>query len=245
MATAAYAAVPTAPEPVSYLDYHARRFAFLLDAVATVARPDSAILDIGRSPFTAMLEQRYADVSTLGFGPDADNHIVYDLNNAATGRIATERQYDVIVFAEVIEHLYTAPETVLARLGEILAPGGVIIVQTPNAVDLIKRIKLLVGRNPYERIRTDTTNPGHFREYTKAELFEVARAAGYEVLSHSFAEYFGSYQRGWRGAIGLPFLRAVAALWPPLARGQTVILRRHQDTMPRLPNTPVNGLITR
>ena len=68
--------------------------------------------------------------------------------------------YDVIVFAEVIEHLYTAPELVLPYLRELLVLGGVLLLQTPNAVSLRKRAKLLLGVNPFERIRTERDNPG-------------------------------------------------------------------------------------
>lgn len=223
MNTAAIATASDIIAPVGYQEYHARRFGYLLDAVERVAQPGSAILDIGRGPFTDMLAARYRDVTTLGFAGPATGHITCDLND--TGRIRTERRFDVIVFAEVLEHLHTAPETVLTRLRGLLRPGGYLIVQTPNACDLIKRIKLLAGRNPYERIRTTTMNPGHFREYTRAELFDIATAASFEVIDHRYAEYFGCYDRGWRSAIGLPFLRAVAAVLPSLARGQTMILR--------------------
>lgn len=225
MASIAFDFAPTAPEPVSYEQYHSRRFGYLMRAVDAVASPGSAILDIGRGPFTSMLSKRYADVTTLGFACGSAGHIAYDLNTAARQPIPTDRQFDVVVFAEVIEHLHTAPETVLSRLREIIRPGGHLILQTPNAADLLKRLKLLTGRNPYERIRQDTGNPGHFREYTRAELITLASEAGYTVVSHSYGEYFGCYDRGWRGVVGLPILRAVAALVPSLARGQTLVLR--------------------
>ena len=64
--------------------------------------------------------------------------------------------------------------------------GGVLVVQTPNAVSLPRRLAMLGGRNPYELIREDATNPGHFREYTAAELRRYAAVAGLAVesLSH-------------------------------------------------------------
>jgi hypothetical protein len=54
-----------------------------------------------------------------------------------------------IVFAEVIEHLFTAPELVLAYLHELLVPRGQLLLQTPNAASLRKRLKLALGRNPF------------------------------------------------------------------------------------------------
>ena len=50
------------------------------------------------------------------------------------------------------------------------------MVSTPNALWLKHRIKLLMGRHPYELIREDKGNPGHFREYTAGELGDIARA---------------------------------------------------------------------
>ncbi|MDP9149663.1 MAG: hypothetical protein M3O36_06955 [Myxococcota bacterium] len=45
------------------------------------------------------------------------------------------------MFAEVLEHLHTAPELVLAFLRRLLLPQGLLILQTPNAASLSKRIK--------------------------------------------------------------------------------------------------------
>src|SRR5205823_6516869 len=108
----------------------------------------------------------------------------FDLNDAQsedTWRRDIPR-YDVVVMAEVIEHLYTAPELVLGFLKTLVADNGLVIIQTPNAAALSKRLKLLFGRNPYELIRVDTTNPGHFREYTSRELIRIAEGAGFEVV---------------------------------------------------------------
>ena len=89
---------------------------------------------------------------------------------ARRARAAGMPRYDLVVFAEVIEHLHTSPVHTLAFVRGLLADAGVLILQTPNAASLPKRLKLLAGRNPYELIRADGGNPGHFREYTLAEL---------------------------------------------------------------------------
>ena len=84
--------------------------------------------------------------------------------------------------AEVIEHLYTAPEIVLKCIKKIIKQNGYFIIQTPNAASLSKRMKLMFqGRNPYEMIRVDHNNPGHFREYTVDELEKIfIDLSGYE-----------------------------------------------------------------
>jgi SAM-dependent methyltransferase len=180
-----------------YLAYHAPRYAFLLRLLAKYAAAPKSVLDIGPSPLTELLRRHFpARVDTLGFGPDhraADgDHYELDLNDVLRpgGPRADLPRYDVIVMAEVIEHVHTAPEAVLGYLRAHLAEGGVLALQTPNAVSLPKRIKMIFGLNPYERLRLDPGNPGHFREYTLTELLSVAGESGFTAVHASIHSYF-------------------------------------------------------
>jgi hypothetical protein len=51
-------------------------------------------------------------------------------------------------------------------------------------------MRLALGRNPYERLRLYSVNPGHIREYTKRELCEIAGSVGLQCLSHSYLNWF-------------------------------------------------------
>ncbi|WP_342349250.1 methyltransferase domain-containing protein [uncultured Nitrospira sp.] len=166
---------------------------------------DAKVLDIGRSYMSFMLAEYYSDVATLGFplgehgyahehaGAQGERqpgrHIVFDLNDAQTRGIASSEQFNLIVFAEVLEHLFTAPELVLHALRELLVEDGLIVCLTPNATALPKRIRLLRGTNPFERIRINCNNPGHYREYTKTELEQMGLTAGLEMVHHEFGNY--------------------------------------------------------
>jgi 2-polyprenyl-3-methyl-5-hydroxy-6-metoxy-1,4-benzoquinol methylase len=172
--------------------------------------PGVRILDVGPSPLTQQLSRELGlPVESLGLestevdgGPSRPRHHSFDLNDAQyRERWRTNfGPYDVIVFAEVIEHLYTAPELVLLYLKQLLVPGGVLLLQTPNAVSLRKRLKLALGLNPFERIRPDRSNPGHFREYTLAELCEILTGAGFTVEKSWMKYYFdAAYERHERG----------------------------------------------
>ena len=90
---------------------------------------------------------------------------------------------------EVIEHLYTAPELVLSFIKTFLAPEGFLIIGTPNAVSMDKRLSILKGENPYEKIRKDNTNPGHFREYTADELQQIGRQIGLKAESIEYHDF--------------------------------------------------------
>jgi cyclopropane fatty-acyl-phospholipid synthase-like methyltransferase len=223
-----------------YTAYHAPRFAHVLDTLAhhgVGAR--SKVLDIGRSRLTELMHEQFGcQVDSLGFGGDSPTpegrHFEFDLNRSQRPedwRTDLPR-YDVIVMAEVIEHLYTAPQLVLRFIRTLLVPGGLLLVQTPNAADLSRRIKLVLGRNPYEMIRTDVTNPGHFREYTRAELRALAEATGFHVQRMRTRFYFdmryaihgdsGNHPRPVRGTIKNLIYASLPA---PLRWGITAELR--------------------
>jgi len=133
-------------------------------------------------------------VDTLGLESSADldsgsDHYQADLNRPGS-LPAVLPMYDMIVFAEVVEHLHTSPGLVLEALREHLVSRGILVIQTPNAAALPKRLKLLAGRNPYEPIREDPSNPGHFREYTLRELRTIAVRAGFQVMAVFRRFYF-------------------------------------------------------
>ncbi|CAG0994769.1 hypothetical protein PHYC_02495 [Phycisphaerales bacterium] len=186
-----------------YLAYHAPRFAVLLRLLAKHARPGrvgGTLLDIGESVCTPLMgRQQNCTPDSLGLGPDRNRdgggrHFEFDLHNCqdeARWRRGLPT-YDAVVFAEVIEHLHVAPSLVLRFLRSLLNPGGVLILQTPNALALHKRLLMLAGRHPYEKIRENPAIPGHIREYTLDELRDYAAGAGLneiEVVRESYFDY--------------------------------------------------------
>ncbi|HEY7095624.1 MAG TPA: class I SAM-dependent methyltransferase [Terriglobales bacterium] len=219
-----------------YARYHYKRYSYLIALVHDLLpERKSRILDVGRGLFTNILAAEYPNVTTLGFAsaisampmvPKHIPHIVFDLNGAQhKSNWTTLPQFDLIVFAEVIEHLYTAPELVMSMLSSSLAQDGYCIVQTPNAVALHKRVLSVCGRNPYERIRLDNSEPGHFREYTKHELVAIGRYAGLTVVRHEYKNYFGVQGGALRKLAGTLF-ELVTLPFPSLRRGQTIVFHK-------------------
>lgn len=220
--------------------YHAPRYAFLLRLLDRhlTAAPARA-LDIGRSELTDLMARRLRlPVDSLGFEPDeptaTGRHYHFDLNRAQHEE--TWRRdlptYDLVVMAEVIEHLYTAPSLVLRFLGTVVRPDGLLVLQTPNAAALGKRIRLLWGHNPYERIREDRSRPGHFREYTGPDLVNYVTGAGFVVEACYYRSYFnlrhprglGEGQApGWSWRVK-DLLYRIAP--PRLRTGITIVVRR-------------------
>ena len=188
-----------------YVAYHAPRYAALLALVSEyVGDGPGSVLDIGRSTLTELMRRRFGrPIDTLGFQRDeygtAGHHYQFDLNDAQhESRWRRDLpQYQLVVMAEVIEHLHTSPRLVLSFIGSLMAPGAALILQTPNAAALHKRLALLFGCNPYEQIREDVTNPGHFREYTLRELAGFGQTVGLSLERHLFGNYFDYRYAGY------------------------------------------------
>ena len=215
----------------TYLECHAKRYAHLLNTVAAHNPAPLAALDIGPGFQTTLLHDAFPalEIDTLGGGfvPDfARRHHEFDLNDFHyPERDPGLAKYDLILFCEVIEHLYTMPETVLTRLRPHLRRGGALIVQSPNAVQWRHRVRMALGRNPYDRIIP--SRMGHYREYTAAELRQIAAAAGFAVHSLELRNYFGLRKRRITSLIDcllwpIPSLRAgiTAVLTPGTAPAQ-------------------------
>ncbi|MBK1878321.1 class I SAM-dependent methyltransferase [Pelagicoccus mobilis] len=181
-------------EATRYWQLHRKRFAWMARFAGErlASKSELRILDVGNSFQTVLLKKTflYSEVDTIGFldhrfsAGEASVHYEMDLNDAYWPERWPELRgegYDLILFAEVIEHLYTSPEQVLNCLKSMLRSGGRILVQTPNAAALKKRLKLLSGKNPYELIRLDRGNPGHFRELTVSDLRRYAKLCGLQV----------------------------------------------------------------
>jgi hypothetical protein len=221
--------------PISeYSEYHAKRFRYLMSTLNQfVPSREAELLEVGRSPFSNILHKNYGKLTTIGFPLDQGYiskleaveqsipHKIFDLSHSANRDLWLKSPpFDAIVFAEVIEHLYVAPEHAISFLASLLKSKGILICQTPNAAAIHNRIKLLFGRNPYNRIALDGSEPAHFREYTKAELIEMYEKAGFEILEHSFINYFG-YENPVVGAIDIS-----TGWWPSFRRGQTLVVRK-------------------
>ncbi len=174
-----------------------------------VQNPQAQVLDVGPSYLTELLAQKYENVSTLGLDIQSDDggqretstitnerpHITFDLNHSPFPNRwpKVHQSFDLIVYAETIEHLPIAPEYSLAFLGTLLAENGILLITTPNAAMIMKRLLLLIkGKNPYERFRLFTENPGHYREYTMNELRNYGARCNFEIIHAEYINFYHS-----------------------------------------------------
>jgi hypothetical protein len=172
-----------------------------------VPNSNAHVLDVGPSYLTKLLTEFYSNVCTLGLDTNIDDggqretstialglpHITFDLRlTPYPDRWPDIHQsFDLIVYAETIEHLPIAPEYSLVFLSNFLSENGILLVTTPNAAMIMKRfILLLKGKNPYEQIRSFGENPGHYREYTMDELITLGTRCKLEVVHTEFINFY-------------------------------------------------------
>lgn len=96
---------------------------------------------------------------------------------------------DVVFVGNVIEHLPHSPRPFMADLKRVLKPGGHLVMDTKNAVDLKTRLKMLAGISNWpvlEGIYEPEMNIHHHKEYTLGELKQLFEFAGFRNI-HGFA----------------------------------------------------------
>ena len=97
-----------------------------------------------------------------------------------------------LIFAlEIVEHL-TSPFHLMTEAYRLLAPGGHLVITTPNVTRIGNVFKLLIGRSPNDRLAppgydnpNDEWRP-HAREYAMHELAMMLRHVGFEVPTTRF-----------------------------------------------------------
>lgn len=103
-------------------------------------------------------------------------------------------QFDYVIMSEVIEHLLENVDLPLKEAARVLKKDGRLIISTPNACELGKRLLFLFGHNIYFDIRTFYSRDKykrHNREFTMAELKWLLRKNGFCVRK---SRYLSSWE---------------------------------------------------
>lgn len=88
-----------------------------------------------------------------------------------------DKEFDVIVASEFIEHLYK-PEEIIKKIYKTLKPGGLFVGSVPNAFSLINRIRLFMA----QPMKTTLSDPTHVHQFSYRELKRI------------FNKYFGKIE---------------------------------------------------
>jgi len=89
------------------------------------------------------------------------------------------QQFDLLVAVEIIEHLEN-PRAVAREWRRLLAPGGMLVMSTPN-VECIRSLLALVFRGHFLPF-TEPWYPAHITALTAADVQRVLAEAGFEEI---------------------------------------------------------------
>lgn len=100
------------------------------------------------------------------------------------------KKFDLIIFSEVIEHLYPAhQEIVLKELQKLTSNKGVIIITCPNKSCIIKKIIRFGQQVPklkkyISKLGKFEGLEGHVAEPSFLELNKIVKRNGFEIIQH-------------------------------------------------------------
>ena len=96
-----------------------------------------------------------------------------------------ENYFDGCMIHDFIEHLHETPRNLLNNAGLVVREGGYLFVSMPNAVNLRKRLSVIMGKSNYPAVEMfyHCIGPwrGHVREYTLPEQDYILRSSGFVV----------------------------------------------------------------
>lgn len=94
-----------------------------------------------------------------------------------------DASFDVVLFAELLEHLAVNPVWALSEMHRVLAPGGHLVVTTPNALSAERLESLVTGRRPMVDRYYPLLGYGarHNREFAAWELALLLDETGFDV----------------------------------------------------------------
>jgi SAM-dependent methyltransferase len=199
--------VADAPEEEmrNYGTHDFRRFVYTYGLAANL---NGKCLELGANPyFTTMLLKKFSKLElTLANyfddsgSKDGEQSVKYDdiytgenLNqlfkfqhfNTETERFPWEDgTFDVVIYAEILEHLTNNPCHVLREIKRVLKPDGSLILTTPNVARLENVAKIIAGSNIYDPYSGYGPYGRHNREYNRHELVNLLQFEGFNCDVH-------------------------------------------------------------
>ena len=130
-----------------------------------------------------------------------------------------------------------SPRRLFREIVRVLKPGGVLVIATPNAVNIRKRAYVLLGRSNFPVLRDwyeigDPVWRGHVREPIIRDLHQLAEWNGLEVVGTYGRNFIGRRSRVLRSLpVGLVNAMAVCSdcllrVFPSLCSDIHVVARK-------------------
>lgn len=148
-----------------------------------------SVLEVGCSSgaFGELLKKQRPNCIVWGIEPDRQSahNAELRLDHVIHGEFSADhpdlrdRQFDVICFNDVLEHL-TDPERILTDCKRLLAPHGVVVASLPNILFFYQITKILIEQDwRYEE--SGIMDNTHLRFFTKKSIRRMFENSGYRV----------------------------------------------------------------
>jgi SAM-dependent methyltransferase len=177
-----------------------------LNIARTVLRhlePGGRILDFGSGPCdkTAVLQalgykcSAYDDLQDDWHKIDGNRQQIFtfakefgiDFKLAGNGPLPFQKDaFDMLMMHDVLEHLHDSPRDLLNDLLGLVRPEGLFFTTVPSAVNIRKRIRVVLGKTNLPDFDYYYWYPGswrgHVREYTREDLNKLAEHLNLEII---------------------------------------------------------------
>ncbi|MCB9915439.1 MAG: class I SAM-dependent methyltransferase [Planctomycetes bacterium] len=107
----------------------------------------------------------------------------YDARLGSLADLDASERFDVISFADVLEHTPFPAETLTAAAAH-LAPGGLLFVSMPNVDSYPWKVLDRKGANPY------WTEIEHYHNFSREHLYWLLRRTGFEPCDYAVSERY-------------------------------------------------------
>ncbi|HBI15700.1 MAG TPA: hypothetical protein DDY20_09340 [Desulfobulbaceae bacterium] len=195
------------PWKINYLTMQAHRYAITLEHLSCLPK-ETRTLEIGAMPFGFTLLLRHVlfnDVQASDFDDkfqpvhaekQARKEIFISKDGAISYGIDISRfniekdpwpyeddSFDLVIAAEVLEHMIQDPMHVVSEANRVLRKGGNLFISTPNLLSLWKLDRLFDGLQPIGDpfYRLDSVYNRHNRELTPEEVGVLYNSGGFDV----------------------------------------------------------------
>ncbi len=137
--------------------------------------------NIGYSSFDQLLRAAISSnlvtiVPDMSFIPDdveINPELIHYLD-LTTENTVIQRSYDLLICTEVIEHIFADDRIIFANLDKLTKPNGFLVISVPNAISLVRRLLVMLGKNNITQKRNIIKGTfggyGHIREYAMYEI---------------------------------------------------------------------------
>lgn len=197
-----------------------------LNLILSRIRAGSRVLEVGCHTgfFSRLLTDHGCRVTGIELNPEASAIAASHAEEVVTGDAGDARlwdalrpDFDVVLFIDVLEHLYD-PWTALRNAKRTLAPGGVVLFSLPNVASWTV-LRQLIFRRRFCPPETGLYDPTHIRFFTLSEAKELAEQSGYRVVAvHPlWPSIPGAHRLRWPKALGSTWTRAWFRRAPSLA----------------------------